>query len=338
MSNISFSLWCDFIERDFLENEFKELVDGGVINGVTSNPAIFQQAFLGENYEAQKKELVGKSPKEVYETLAKKDIQTAADIMLGIYNKDANNGYVSIEVDPNLCDSHEETIAEGVRLFEEIGYPNVMIKIPATKAGYVAMEKLISKGIPVNITLVFSRDQVIESMEALKRGYEIFKRDSQKDNELPRAVISIFVSRFDRKCDEILKQNNIQPATLGIRNAQRLYKIIDEYSLPAVRALFASTGVKDNSLEPSYYIEELYHPYTVNTAPLNTIKSFVSIKDNISDILENGAYIPDNDELNDYFASISNAGIDMDEVSRELLEQGLKDFKVAFSKILDSLQ
>lgn len=339
MSNISFSLWCDFVERDFLEGEFIELIESGIINGVTSNPAIFQQALLSKSYESQKKEIATQEPKEIYESLAKRDIQRAAEIMLPMYNKDINNGYVSIEVDPNLCDDAEGTIREGERLYKEIGYPNVMIKVPATKAGYVAIEKLISKGIPVNITLVFSESQVIECMESLKAGYETLKRDYKKDiGELPRAVISIFVSRFDRKCDEILKNAGIANATLGVKNAQKLYKIIDKYSLPAVRALFASTGVKDDTLEPSYYVEELYYPYTINTAPLNTIKAFMQARKSLQSLIENGAYLPDDTELDDYFKLVKNAGINLESVSQELLEQGLSDFKVAFLKILDSLQ
>lgn len=331
-NNIFFSLWCDFIERDFLENDFIKMIEGGIIEGATSNPAIFQKSFLEASYREQKESLKGENPKEIYEALAKSDIQRAAELLMPIYTDNTNDGYVSIEVDPNLCQDSKGTIEEGVRLFKEIGYPNVMIKIPATKAGFVAMEELISQGISVNATLVFTKEQTIGCMEAFKRGYENFKKITKKESkDFPRAVVSIFVSRFDRKCDSILKDNGIPVATLGIKNAQYLYRVINDYSLPCVRALFASTGVKDDSLESVYYIRELYHQYAINTAPLATIEAFMKVE-----ALEE-AYLPSYEELEEYFKVVADAGVDLQKVSSELLEQGLEDFKNAFTKILESL-
>ncbi|EES89776.1 transaldolase [Helicobacter canadensis] len=331
-NNISFSLWCDFIEREFLENDFTKMIEGGIIEGATSNPAIFQKSFLEESYREQKESLKGKNPKEIYEALAKSDIQRAAELLMPIYTNNPNDGYVSIEVDPNLCQDSKGTIEEGVRLFKEIGYPNVMIKIPATKAGFVAMEELISQGISVNATLVFTKEQTIECMEAFNRGYENLKKTTKKESkDFPRAVVSIFVSRFDRKCDSILKENGIPVATLGVKNAQHLYHIINDYSLPCVRALFASTGVKDDSLDPIYYIKELYHQYAINTAPLATIEAFMKVE-----ALQE-TYLPSYEELDEYFKVVANAGVDLQKVSSELLEQGLEDFKNAFAKILESL-
>lgn len=331
-NNISFSLWCDFIEREFLENDFTKMIEGGIIEGATSNPAIFQKSFLEESYREQKESLKGKNPKEIYEALAKSDIQRAAELLMPIYTNNPNDGYVSIEVDPNLCQDSKGTIEEGVRLFKEIGYPNVMIKIPATKAGFVAMEELISQGISVNATLVFTKEQTIECMEAFNRGYENLKKTTKKESkDFPRAVVSIFVSRFDRKCDSILKENGIPVATLGVKNAQHLYRIINDYSLPCVRALFASTGVKDDSLDPIYYIKELYHQYAINTAPLATIEAFMKVE-----TLQE-TYLPSYEELDEYFKVVANAGVDLQKVSSELLEQGLEDFKNAFAKILESL-
>lgn len=331
-NNISFSLWCDLIERDFLENEFIKMIEGGIIQGATSNPAIFQKSFMEESYQEQKDTLRDKKPKEIYESLAKSDIQRAAELLMPIYSNNPNDGYVSIEVDPNLCDDAKATIEEGVRLFKEIGYPNVMIKIPATKAGFSAMEELISQGISVNATLVFTKEQTIGCMEAFKRGYEVLKKNTKKESkDYPRAVVSIFVSRFDRKCDAILKENGIPAATLGVKNAQYLYRIINDYSLPCVRALFASTGVKDDSLEATYYIKELYHQYAINTAPLATIEAFMQV-----DELQE-SYLPSFEELEEYFNAVKEVGIDIQKVSDELLAQGLEDFKNAFAKILESL-
>lgn len=330
-NNISFSLWCDFIERDFLEKDFIQMIQSGIISGATSNPAIFQQAFLQSSYAMQKESLKGKDKKEIYESLAKSDIQRAAELLKPLYDNNPNDGYISIEVDPNLCDNAKATIAEGVRLFEAINYPNVMIKIPATKAGFEAMEALIAQGISVNATLVFSKAQVENCMEAFQRGYAVLKdKGNMELKDLPRAVVSIFVSRFDRKCDAILQKNGIPSATLGVKNAQYLYQILNQYALPAVRALFASTGVKGDSLEPSYYIKELYHPYAINTAPLSAISAFDS--NNITE-----SYLPSIEELEDFLQSVKDAGVDLEAVSAELLAQGLEDFKIAFAKILESV-
>ena len=307
------------------------MLQDGIINGATSNPAIFQQALLNESYQAQKDSLQNQDKKSIYEALVKTDIQRAAELLKPLYDSNPNDGYISIEIDPNLCDNAKASIEEGIRLFNEIGYPNVMIKIPATKASFNAMEELIAQGVSVNATLVFSKEQVIGCMEAFKKGYERLKQTSKRElKDLPRAVVSIFVSRFDRKCDSILKESGIPTATLGIKNAQYLYHILNAYTLPGVRTLFASTGVKGEDLEPAYYIKELYHPYAINTAPLSAISAF-----NSNEVSE--AYLPSLEELEEFLKLIKDAGIDLEKISQELLEQGLNDFKIAFSKILESL-
>ncbi len=329
--NISFSLWCDFIERDFLENDFLKMIQDGIINGATSNPAIFQQVLLSPSYQAQKDSLQGKDKKEIYETIAKSDIQRAAELLKPLYENNPNDGYISIEVDPNLCESAKETIEEGKRLFEDIGYPNVMIKIPATKAGFTAMEELIAHGISVNATLVFNKAQVKGCMEAFSKGYESLKANDKRElKDFPRAVVSVFVSRFDRKCDSILKEKGIPTATLGIKNAQYLYHILNSYAIPCVRILFASTGTKDPEMDPAYYIKELYHPYAINTAPLKSINAF-----NLNEAEE--SYLPSIEELEEFLKTIKEAGINLDAISQELLQQGLEDFKKSFALILESL-
>lgn len=332
IENISFSLWCDFIERDFLEKDFTRLVKGDFIQGATSNPAIFQQAFLSEAYREQKDSLKGENPKRIYEELAKKDIKRAAEIFLPKYNQNPNDGYVSLEIDPFLSNDASESIKEGVRLFREIDFPNVMIKVPATNEGFEVMEELIAQGISVNATLIFTKEQTISCMEAFKKGYKTFKETTNKEaKDYPRAVVSIFVSRFDRKCDAFFKEKDAPTGILGIRNAQLLYSIINDYALHGVRALFASTGVKGDDLKASYYVEELCHSNAINTAPLKTIEAFLEVRD----VKE--AYLPTKEELEDYFKMVKDLGLDLELVSKELLDQGLSDFKVAFQKILDSL-
>ncbi len=314
----NFSLWCDFVERDFLKGEFIELLDSKVFNGATSNPAIFKSAFLtSPAYKEDREKLKNLDAKEIYEKLAIEDIKRAADTMLPLY-KNNNDGFISIEVDPTLCDDSEGTIKEGKRLFKEIARENVMIKIPATKAGYVAMEELMRCDINVNATLIFSPDQAKGCMEAFKRA----------NNLNPKGVVSVFVSRFDGKLDKQIENLGMQTAKVGIYNATKIYDLIESYNLPNIRTLFASTGIKSEGLEVDYYIKELLFKNSVNTAPLGTIKAFIKSK-----AVEK---IPTK-EYENYFSELKLNGIDMHKVYDELLEDGLKSFKDAFAQILKEL-
>ncbi len=240
LKDINFSLWCDFIERDFLKSGFRELVDNEVVNGATSNPAIFKAAITSSPaYREDIKRLSGKTPKEIYEELACEDIKNSATILEPLYKK-GDDGFVSIEIDPTLCDDAKASIEEGKRLFKKIGKANVMIKVPATEAGYEVAEELLSSGVNVNITLIFSPYQAKKSLDAIKRAWQRI----ETGRSFPYVVISIFVSRFDRKLDTILLNKNIKPSLTGIYNASKIYNMIKSTNLINTRALFASTGVK----------------------------------------------------------------------------------------------
>lgn len=328
-----FSLWCDFIERDFLQKGFKKLIDEKIINGATSNPAIFKSAFLTSaayREEIEALQNAGKDPKTIYETLAIKDIRTSADLLMNLYKK-GDDGFISIEVDPALCDDAAGTISEGERLFKEIGRPNVMIKVPATDAGYEAMEVLLGKGINVNATLIFSPSQAKNCLEAFSQGGTIFS-DAHPDAPLPKAVISIFVSRFDRKMDALFLEKELPTALLGIYNATKIYYDIRRWDLPNVRALFASTGVKGNDLPKAYYVTELLYENAINTAPLDTIEAFVQtgIKETREPIEEA--------VIDNFFLLLEESGIDIAAIYNALLEEGLDAFKVAFKEILQELE
>lgn len=304
-----FSLWLDFIERDFLDNEFLQLIKDGTINGATSNPAIFKNAILTSNaYKNQLSTLENMSPKERYEAIAIEDIKKAAKILLPLYES-GDDGFVSIEVDPFLCDDADATIAEGERLFKQIGYPNVMIKIPATEAGYIAMRELSSKNIPINATLIFTLEQAMKCAEALKDSQNI-------------GVISIFVSRLDRVLDDKLSIKG----RAGIVNAATIYSEIEKLGYGHIRALFASTGVKADSYRASYYIDELLAKNSINTAPLATIKSFI----------ENGdctIKLPLAETLDEIVGDI-----DIKMYFKMLIDDGLEQFKEAFGEILKELE
>lgn len=314
----NFSLWCDFVERDFLKGEFVELLNKEIFNGATSNPAIFKSAFLtSPAYQDDRKKLKDLDSKSVYEKLAIEDIKRAATTMQNLY-KSSNDGFISIEVDPTLCDDANGTIKEGKRLFKEIGKKNVMIKVPATKAGYIAMEELVKSGIHVNATLIFSPDQAKCCMDAFKRA----------NNADAKCVVSVFVSRFDSKLDKQIETFGMKTSKVGICNATKIYDLIETYNLPNVRTLFASTGVKTDGLELDYYIKELLYKNSVNTAPLGTIKAFINSKA----IEKQPAK-----EYIKYFEDLEKNGVDMKKAYDELLEDGLASFKEAFAQILKEL-
>ncbi len=318
-----FSIWCDFVERDFLKNEFVSLIDGGKINGATSNPAIFKNAFLtSPAYEESKSRLSSKSKKEIYEALAIEDIKIASNVLKPLYEKD-DDGFISIEVDPNLCFDAKGTIKEGRKLYKSIDAPNVMIKIPATEAGYEAMEVLISEGININATLIFSPTQAKLCLDAFEKGL------SKLEGKKPKAVISVFVSRFDRLLDPSLPQN--LKGKVGIFNASKIYNLIQKRALKEVRCLFASTGVKGDDYPKDYYISELLYPNSINTAPLETIKAFLATNNaSIKTLL-------DNNKIDKFFAQLKDESVDIESVYDNLLNDGLKAFVKAYNQIIQEI-
>jgi len=324
IEDLKFSLWADFIERDYLDNEFKDLIDQGIINGATSNPSIFKNAILNSPaYKNQLASLASLTSKEKYEALAIYDITKAADILKPLHVA-GNDGYVSIEVDPYLCDDSKATIAEGKRLFETINRKNVMIKVPATQAGYEAMRELTASGIPVNATLIFKKEQAIACAKAFELG--VAQSGTKVDT-----VISIFVSRVDRALDAKLSESGIESALTGIYNSADIYAAIEEMNVEGCRTLFASTGVKDDSLPAYYYVSKLLAYNSVNTAPIDTIKAFH----------ENGVKevaLPIADEIiKNHFLKLKDIGIDFDELLEIQIADGLEAFKDAFKDILETL-
>jgi transaldolase len=323
--DIKFSLWADFIERDFLDTEFKALIEQGIVNGATSNPAIFKNAILtSPAYKAQLATLEGLDAKAKYEALAIYDIQKAADILLPLY-EGADDGFVSIEVDPFLCDDSAGTIEEGRRLFRQIERPNVMIKVPATDAGFSAMEALVSEGIPVNATLVFSEAQALGCADAFAKGLA-------KGGKDVKTVISVFVSRIDRAMDDALSAKGVTPSLAGVYNAAAIYSAVEAKKVEGCRTLFASTGVKGDNLRASYYIDELLAYNSVNTAPIATIKAYVEGGDKTAKLP-----IP-SETIAQHFAAVKAAGIDFDAVVEKQIDDGLEAFKDAFADILNTLE
>ncbi|MFZ5375046.1 MAG: transaldolase [Campylobacterota bacterium] len=320
-----FALWADFIERTFLDEGFKDLISGGIINGATSNPAIFKSAILtSPAYKEQLSGLGELSAKEKYEALAVYDIQKAADILRPLYDA-GDDGYVSIEVDPFLCDDAEGTISEGIRLHATIGRPNVMIKVPATEAGYQAMEALAARGIPVNATLIFSVSQAISCARA-------FERAAAKASAPADTVISVFVSRIDRAIDAILASKGVAPGLTGIMNAADIYNRVEALRVPKCRVLFASTGVKGEDMRASYYVDELLAPGSVNTAPVPTIEAYVRGGDKTMKLPLAESTIQE------HMNAVATAGVSMESIIDAQIREGLEAFKIAFDEILSALE
>ncbi len=324
-----FSLWLDFIERDFLQNSFGKLIEKGAVNGATSNPAIFANAISNSAaYDDQLVELKGKSAKEKYESLAVRDIKNAAIALRGVYDA-GSEGFISIEVDPYLAHNTQGTIEEARRLFKAIDEPNVMIKIPATEAGYSAMRSLLGDGICVNATLVFSPEQARMCLNYMKEGIEEFDNSG---GERIEAVISVFVSRFDQMLDDRLDSLGLPVSKTGIMNAARIYNMIERNHTPSVRTLFASTGVKNESLPDDYYIRQLYAPHSVNTASLAALE-----------LLDQGeppvATLPYDDKtIDEFFEKLEQNGIIFSEVCQQLMQEGLEAFRNSFSDMLTRLE
>ena len=313
------SIWVDYLDREFLDTTFKEWVKSGLVNGLTSNPAIFANALKKDVYKEDFERLKGKNPKEVYEEIAVKDIQKACDILEPLYDE-GDDGYASIEVDPRLINDAKGTVDEALRLVDKIQRDNVMIKIPANEAGYKAMEELAKRGININATLVFSPNQAMRALDAISKG--------------PRTidgVISVFVSRFDRKLNPLLAMQNLAKDRVGFFNAIKIYNQIEEQGLSNIRTLFASTGVKQEYLPKDYYVQNLYLPHSVLTLPLDVIEE---IKD--KEIEESFHF--QTKHIDAFFSFLTPSGISLQKVYQELFEEGVKAFEEAFENMLNSIK
>lgn len=312
-------IWVDYLDREFLDSTFKDWVNQGLVNGLTSNPAIFANALKKDVYKEDFERLKGKNPKEIYEEIAVKDIQKACDILEPLYDE-GDDGYASIEVDPRLINDAKGTVDEALRLVDKIQRDNVMIKIPANEAGYKAMEELAKRGININATLVFSPNQAMRALEAISKG--------------PRTidgVISVFVSRFDRKLNPLLAMQNLAKDRIGFFNAIKIYNQIEEQGLSNIRTLFASTGVKQEYLPKDYYVQNLYLPHSVLTLPLDVIEE---IKDKE---LEDSFHFQTK-HIDAFFSFLSPSGISLQKVYQELFDEGVKAFEDAFENMLNSIK
>ncbi|MBS4274990.1 transaldolase [Campylobacter vulpis] len=318
-----FSLWCDFVEDSFLDNEFVELLYSK-INGATSNPLILKNVILTPAYKSKIANLRGKKSKEIYENIAMSDICKAADRLAYNFEK-GNDGFISLEIDPRLYDNTSLSIGEAKRLHSAMGRQNIMMKIPATEASYEVMYELMKSGISVNATLIFSGEQNKKCFEALNEGLRAFRKaQAYSKAKEPQAVISVFVSRLDR----ILNERVSEPNQIGVLNAKLAYNYIMAQNEPNIRALFASTGVKGDDLPKDFYIRELYLERALNTAPLDAIRAFngeCEFKATLSD-----------EELQKKLNKLVSKEL-LDETCNYLIDGALKNFCFEFDDLLAKL-
>ncbi|MBT3943203.1 MAG: transaldolase [Chloroflexi bacterium] len=341
------SIWFDYISRNLIDSgELKRLVESGV-RGVTSNPAIFQSAISGSgDYDAS---LVsygagGSDDASVFELIAIDDVRDAADVLRPVYDgSNRSDGFVSIEVNPLLADRTDETIAEARRLYASIDRPNVMIKVPGTPEGVPAVRKLISEGISVNVTLLFSLSAYRTAARAYVDGLADYVEAGGDDLGGISSVASFFVSRVDTSADGALAEVNGGDeivGKIGIANARLAYAEFREListaqwqelavrgALPQ-RPLWASTGVKNPDYSDVLYMNELMGADTVNTAPPATLDAFLDHGE-VSERVTVGV-----DDARAQIARLEELGISLDGITDELLTAGVKTFADAFEGLL----
>ena len=358
------SIWMDNLTRDMIQSgELKGLVENGGICGITTNPAIFEKAMMGNAiYDADIEAGVraGLPVYKIYESLIFEDIRHACDILRPIYDSSGGlDGYVSIEVPPTIADDTEATIKEARRYYQEIGKDNVMIKIPGTKAGLPAVEQVISEGINVNVTLLFAVDSYIETAWTYIRGLE--KRAAiGEDISKISSVASFFLSRIDIKIDKLIDEKIKKgfddialdakvrqvKGKVAIANAKVAYqkykeiiqsdrwKALSAKGANVQRLLWASTSTKDPNYSDVMYVDELVGPDTVNTLPPNTIEACADHCD------------PDNrveTGVEEAYTLLENLkdpdiNIKLEQVMDELLVEGIDKFVQPFQSLMKSLE
>jgi transaldolase / glucose-6-phosphate isomerase len=355
------SVWLDFIRRGFIETgELKRLVVDDGLGGLTSNPAIFEKAIAhGEDYSKAIAELVKTeklSPKRIFELLAVKDIQDAADVLAPVYDQSGgHDGFVSLEVAPDLANDTEGTLAEARRLWSEVNRANLMVKVPATPAGLPAIRTLLSEGINVNVTLLFARSvyesvalAFLEALEArVARGlscegiasvasFFVSRIDTSVDAQLEKKIASASGAEKS-KLERLLGKVAIANAKLAYRSYERIFSgprwqaLVARGAQPQ-RVLWASTGVKNPKYKDTLYVEELIGPSTVDTMPPETLAAFRD-HGRVAPTLRQG--VGDAERV---LTELEAAGISLARVTDDLLVDGVKKFAEPYVTLLAAVE
>lgn len=341
------SPWLDNLSRDLINSgRLEQYVKDG-IRGLTSNPTILEHAITSSNlYDEQIKSLShdGLTVEQIYWKIVEEDIRSAAKILKPIWDESSGvDGYVSLEVSPNLADETDATIKQARQLWKEVGSPNLMIKVPATDHGVPVVRTLLSDGINVNITLIFSLDHYRQVAEAHLATHSLGMINNA------RSVASFFISRIDTEVDERLNKIGTPEALelrgkAAIAQARLAYGIfldnfaktavLDEKSPAVQRLLWASTSTKNPKYDDLLYVSNILAPHTINTLPEETIAQII---DHLS---KEDKYITlaDIGEAKHVLSAIEAVGIDMQDVVRTLESQGVKKFQDSFASLLKAIE
>jgi len=355
------SVWYDNIDRaQLVSGQFKKLLDEDGVVGVTANPTIFQKSIShGDAYDEQITQLIkeGKSTNEIYEALVMTDVRTVADILRPIYDRtNRQDGFVSLEVSPDLAHNTEGTISEVRRFWWMVDRPNLLVKIPATPEGLPAIQQALTEGININITLIFAIDFYRKVTAAYLSALEDRNAEG-KDISHIASVASFFVSRVDTLVDQLL-ENKIKATSdsaeqqklkslegkAAIANARLVYQdfkgifntprfeTLKHSGAHVQRPLWASTSTKNPAYRDVLYAEELIGPNTVDTMPLETIENFrdhgrvrLSIEDNIP-------------QAKAEFAALEEVGIHYGQVTQQLLDEGVQKFADSFHELFKGIE
>ncbi|MGL5804357.1 MAG: transaldolase [Xenococcaceae cyanobacterium] len=366
IGNYGQSIWMDYLNRTAIESgEMKNKIETRGIRGLTSNPSIFEQAIANnQTYDADIEAGIkaGKSVQDIYESLIFDDIRHACDLFQPIYEESGGlDGYVSIEVSPHLSRDTQGTIDEALRFYHEIDRANVMIKIPGTPEGFPAVERVIAEGINVNITLLFSVNSYVDAAYAYIRGLEQRVEKNEPIDKLA-SVASFFLSRIDAKIDAYLddrikhigteseseeaRLNQIK-GKVAIANAKIAYQhykeifnserwqALAEKGANVQRLLWASTSTKNPEYSDVMYVDELIGKDTVNTLPLPTIEACADHCHPAGDRIES-----EMEKAYNLMESLKDpdVNIDLEQVMKELLEEGIDKFVQPFDSLMQSLE
>ena len=342
------SIWLDALSRELLESgAFATLVDEYAVSGATSNPTIFAKAITGsDRYDEQLRSLdsAGVSDtRELFFAIALDDVRDAAAILRPIYERTGGgDGFVSFECTPDVADDAEATVHQALDLWRRLSLPNVLIKVPATRAGVSAIEELTAAGVNVNVTLLFSVERYEEVIEAYLRGLE--RRLAAREPVAGiSSVASFFVSRVDAKADAALPPQSPLRGRVAIANAQIAYGrylsrfggerwgVLRDAGATAQRPLWASTGTKDPGLSDVLYVEQLIAPGVINTMPEKTLRAF-------ADHGGVGHALSSDVTAAEGVLSVAGVeGVDLDTLTRMLEQEGVQAFCDSYDQLLSCI-
>jgi transaldolase len=349
MQELGQAPWVDELSREDIQNGgLEQMIEDGIV-GMTSNPAIFQKAIANSDlYDDQLQKLARREddPKEIFWEVARTDIQAACDIFMSVYERTGGeDGFISLEVQPDIAYDTQATIEEAMRLHEMIDRPNLFVKIPATLQGIVAIEEMISRGKSINVTLIFSLERYREVARAYIRGIKRLV-EGGGDPSGVRSVASFFVSRIDTEADTRLEELGADDlkGKLAIANAKLAYQIykqvfggsrwrsLEERGANRQRLLWASTSTKNPDYPDVLYPENLVGPETVDTMPKSTIKAVMDHAE-IRPTLEE-----DVEEARELLERLREAGLDYEGVTDALEQEGIQKFADPFHELLEEIE